>query len=243
MSIVVNQSARAVTCIDIIKRAYRLIGVYSIGETPTSDEAVDGFSALNAMLDEWTTESLMASVKALDTITLSAGVSAYTLGESGDIVTTRPDTLLDSSYIEYSGVSYPMTIATLAEYNAVTLKNENTTMPFMLWYDPTFPNGTLTVFPTPTAPVTLKLWSIKPIGFANLTDTIDLPPAYENAITFNLALALAMEFSAVVPPLLGKSAALAKKKIKRRNYEPIVLGFRSDVPTQGVFNISTGMVQ
>lgn len=51
MSIVVNQF-RTVTCIDLIKRAYRLIGVYSIGEAPSADEAIDGLNALNAMMGD-----------------------------------------------------------------------------------------------------------------------------------------------------------------------------------------------
>lgn len=231
------------TVIEIIKRAYRLIGVYSIGETPTADESIDGLAALNAMLDEWSTENLMSSVQVLDTISLSANVSTYTLGATGTVVTGRPDILADSSYIEYLGVSYPMTIGTLDEYNSVTLKNTNTAMPFMLWYNPTFPNGTLTVFPTPTLALTLKLWSIKPISYVNLTDTVALPPAYENAITMNLACALAAEFGMPIPPMLGRNAAMAKKKVKRRNYQPIILGFRSDIPTQGIYNIYTGMVQ
>jgi len=231
------------TVIEIIKRAYKLIGVYSIGETPTADESVDGLTALNAMLDEWTAENLMASVQVLDTISLSAGVSVYTLGATGTVVTGRPDTIDNSCYIEYLGVSYPMTLATLDEYNSVVLKGTNSTMPFMLWYNPTFPNGTLTVFPTPSVPLTLKMWSIKPISYVNLTDTVALPPAYENAITFNLACALAVEFGMPVPNMLEKNAAMAKKKVKRRNYQPIILDFRSEIPMNRVFNFNVGMVQ
>lgn len=231
------------TVIEIIKRAHRLIGVYSIGETPSSDESVDGLIALNAMLDEWATENLMTSVQVLDTIPLTANVGSYTIGATGAVVTGRPDTLSDSSYIDYLGVSYPLTIATLEEYNAIVLKTTTSTMPFMLWYNPTTPNGTLTVFPKPTLSMTLKLWSIKPIAYVNLTDTVALPPAYENAIAYNLACTLALEFGMPVSNMLAKNAAMSKKKVKRRNYQPIVMGFRADIPSQSGFNIDTGMVQ
>lgn len=232
------------TVIDIIKRAYRLIGVYSIGETPTADEAVDGQAALNAMLDEWAAEGLMTYAKSLDTINLVANTSVYTLGATGTIVTVRPNEIDQSSYIEYLGVSYPMSIATLDDYNSITLKGTTSTMPFLLWYKEDYPNGTLTVFPTPILPLTLKLWSIKPVSsFNNLTDLVSFPPAYENAITYNLACILAVEFGMPIPNLMVKYAALAKKKIKRQNYEPVIMDFRSDIPQHGVFNMSIGMVR
>jgi hypothetical protein len=232
------------TVIDIIKRAYKLIGVYSIGETPTADESIDGLTALNAMLDEWATESLMTYVKTLDTITLTPNTSVYTIGPTGTTVAGRPEAIDDSSYIDYLGVSYPLTVVSMAEYNAITLKTTTTTMPCVLWYKDDFPNGTVTLWPTPTVSMSMKLWSIKPLGgYLNLTDVVTLPPAYENAITFNLAMALAMEFNAPIPAMLAKNAVTSKKKIKRINYEPLKMGFRGDIPSHGVFNVFTGMVQ
>jgi hypothetical protein len=229
------------TVIDIIKRAYRLIGVYSIGETPSADESIDGLSSLNAMLDEWATEKLMTYVQTLDSIPLTAGVSVYTLGASGTIVTIRPDTINNTSYIESQGISYPLTLLTLDEYNALTQKSISANIPTMIWYNPTFPNGTLTVCPIPSTPSTLKLWSMKPVSYINLTDVMALPPAYENAITMNLACHLAIEFSVSPSPLLIKNAALAKTKIKHKNYEPSILEVH--YPMRGRFNITTGAFQ
>lgn len=231
----------AKTAINLIKRAYRLIGVYSIGETPTSDEAVDGLAALNAMLDEWTTEQLMAYAKTLDSIPLTAGLATYTLGATGSIVTIRPDTISETSYIESQGVSYPLDIFTLEEYNALPQKSISASVPTALWYNPTFPNGTLTVYPVPSAVSTLKLWSIKPVSYVNLTDEVALPPAYENAITMNLACHLAIEFGVAPNPTLMKKAALAKSKIKRKNYEPSILEVH--YPMRSCFNITTGAYQ
>ena len=204
------------TVIDIIKRAYRLLGVYSIGETPSADESSDGLAALNAMLDEWATEPLLTYVKSLDSITLIPNTSVYTLGATGTVVTSRPETIDDSSYLEWLGVSYPMSVATLEEYNSLTLKDTTSTVPFVLWYKDDYPNGTLTVWPTPSVAMTLKLWSIKPLGgFTSVTDVIALPAGYENAITFNLAMALAAEFTVAAPPLVAKEAALSKKRLKQ----------------------------
>lgn len=110
------------TVIDIIKRAYRLIGVYSIGEAPTSDESSDGLEALNAMLDGWATEPLLTHVKTLDSITLIPNTSVYTIGASGTTIATRPLEIDDSSYLEWLGVSYPLAVATMDEYNAIVSK-------------------------------------------------------------------------------------------------------------------------
>jgi hypothetical protein len=226
------------TVIDIIKRAYKQIGVYSIGETPTADEAVDGLAALNAMLDEWATEQLIVN-KVLDTIPLTANVGSYTIGASGDVVTARPDTIDSSSYFESGGVSYPITVLSLDAYNDLTQKGLGSSIPCAIWYNPTYPNGTITVYPKPTAAMTLNLWSIKPAGYVNLTDVMSLTPAEENAITKNLACELALEFGMPASPLLLRGAASAKKKIKRRNYQPHIM--ESNYPIQGRFNIDTGV--
>lgn len=230
------------TALDLIKRAYRLIGVYSIGETPSADETADGLTALNAMLASWSNEKLMTYAATLDSITLTPNVASYTIGPSGTTVSARPISIDESSYLEWLGVSYPLALATLDQYNAIKQKSLASTLPSVLWYKPDFPNGTITLYPIPTLAMTLKLWSWKQItSFTNATDTVLLPPGYEDAIAFNLAVMLAPENEVPVPQVVGQRATMSKKLLKRTNFEPPQLGFDANVLGKGRFNIYTGL--
>jgi hypothetical protein len=231
------------TALDLIKRAYRLIGVYAIGETPSADESQDALAALNAMLGEWANEKLMLYAASLDSITLTPSVGSYTIGPTGTTVSPRPESIDPSTYLDLNGVSYPLDVVTLDQYNSLPVKTLTSNLPEFIWFNPTFPNATLTLYPTPSSAATLKLWSWKPLmEFATLTDVLTLPPGYENAITFNLAEALAPENEIQVPASVHMKAVTSKKKLKRTNFTPQFLEFpASVVPHNGRFNIYTGL--
>ena len=240
--VIASTPTRTVTALDMIKRAYRLIGVYSLGETPSADETVDGLAAMNAMLDSWANEKLMVYAPSLDVITLVPSQSAYTIGPTGGTVSPRPQSIDDATYLVYAGVSYPIEVITLAQYNSIALKGLTTDIPQALWYRPDYPNGTITLYPVPTVAMTLNLWSWKWLaGFSSATTQITLPPGYEDAIVYNLAEALAPENEVQPPATVVRKAMLLKKQIKRTNFKPLVMGFRAEVSeSNNRFNIYSG---
>ena len=224
------------TVIELIKRSYRLIGVYSIGEEPDANESVDALTALNAMLASWANEPQLAYVKTLDSIPLTGGT--YTLGPSGTVVTTRPTIIDPSSYIELNGTSYPVKVATLEQYNSIVTKSLTSSRPYALRYDDTYPNGTLTLYPAPNSGV-LKLFSTKPLPqFTSLVDSVNLPNGYEDLIVYNLAVRLGAENQVAIPNGLVAMASDIKRKIKRTNYEPLRL--KIDIGTRGRYNVFSG---
>lgn len=241
MATVLVEASPGVTALAIINRALRLIGVYGAGDTLSAEEARDCLQALNSLVDEWVNEKLMLSAPTLDTFSLLPGVGVYTIGPGGDIAGDCPSAIDDASYIQYGGISYPLSLLTLAEYNAIGLKSLAGMVPEVLWYDSTYPNGTLTLYPAPAAAMTLCLWSWKPLAtFSALSTTILLPKGYESALTYNLAEVLAPEYSVPVPPTVLKMATLSKRKLKRTNHIQPMLS--SDVGGTGTgrFNILAG---
>jgi hypothetical protein len=230
------------TALDIIKRAHRLIGVYSLGESPSSDEVADGLAALNSMVEGWSNEKLMVYVATQDTITLIPNQASYTVGPSGSTISVRPQDIDVSTNLVWNGVTYPLAVASLQEYNSIKLKTLATTLPSVIWMNPTYPNATVTLYPVPTLAMTLNLWSWKPLGtFASATDTVSFPPGYDDALAFNLACDLAPEHNVQIPQQVAKRAITSKKLIKRTNFEPITLQFDGNIPQGGRFNIYTGL--
>tara|TARA_R110000868_G_scaffold199448_2_gene446096 strand:+ start:7139 stop:7801 length:663 start_codon:yes stop_codon:yes gene_type:complete len=219
----------------------RLNGTYSIGETPSADESADGLSALNGLVESMVNEGLLIYVPTLNAITLSSGTSAYTVGPTGGTVTTRPVEVLNSSYIVYGGISYPLDILTIQDYNDIPLKTEAGSVPTHLYVLAGMPNITVTAYPTPGATMTLNLWSNKVLqSFTALTDTVTLPPGYDRMLAYNLAVEIAPEYDAVVRPDVMQTAINSRRVLKRTNTKPPLLKLPYGLPNAFSSNIYAG---
>lgn len=231
------------TALDVIKRAMRLAGVYSIGEEPSADETDSGLQALNGMIGTWANESLLIYAHTQDSIPLVASTGLYTLGPSGTFVTTRPIEALDMSYVVYQSISYPCPMMTIEQYNSIPFKAQTAQFPWALWYEDTYPNGSLTVYPTPDASSTLVFTSKKELSsFADLTTDVTLPPGYFDALCFNMAVFWGPEFDGVsIPAQVVLQATNTKRLIKRTNTKPLTMKLPAAVlPQNGYVNWRTG---
>lgn len=198
----------------------RLIGATASGETLTSDEIADGLEALNAMLDQWWLQRL--AVYRIDDSSYSwaSGEQTRTIGASGaDLTDTRPVRLF-SAYQRLNSVDYPISVMTSEQYRRIPSKTTSTDLMTHIFYDPTVPNGTLYGYPVPSTTVTIRLQTYQQIkNFALHTTSFSLPPGYEDAMVFNLALRIAPEYEASVNPLVFSNARTTLANIKRINLE------------------------
>ena len=230
------------TALDSIKRAMRLIGVLPVGETPSAEEAADALVALNSMLESFANDKQVIYAPTLDSINWAPNTSSYTVGPSGTIITDRPVSLLTSCYFVWGDVSYALTPITVDEYNTIPLKVLNNTIPQFIWCNPTFPNSMITLYPTPSAAITLKLWSTKVLqSFPTLTTNVDLPPGYKDFIDYNLAERLAPEYLVDVPVGVARQAMLTRKAIARTNFVSQKMAYPgASLQGRGQFNIYSG---
>jgi hypothetical protein len=227
------------TALDLIKRAMRLNGTYSIGEEPSSDEAADGLVSLNEMIGSM--EGLLIYAPTTDAITLSSGTAAYTVGPSGGTITTRPISVLESSYISYGGISYPLEILTIENYNDIPQKATSGGVPEYLYVLNGMPNITVTAYPTPGATMTLNLVSNKLFqSFASLTDVVSLPPGYARMLAYNLAVEIAPEYEAALRPDVVQIATSSRRVLKRTNTKPPLLNIPVGIPVTVRSNIYAG---
>jgi hypothetical protein len=233
------------TAVTMIKRAMRLSGNLGVGETPDDSESADGLEALNAMLDSWSNDQMYVYALTLDSIPVTANLATYTVGPTGSFVTPRPVDIDDATYLEIAGISYPLTPLTTAQYGQITLKTLVSSIPEGIWYNPTFPNATITLYPVPDTAATLKLWSIKQItSFPTLTTVLNLPNGYEDAIVMSLAEVFCLEFSTEPSRTLVRKASSARKRIRRMNFRPQFLQMPAEVLAgRARFNIYSGQMQ
>lgn len=202
-----------------IARALRLLGQIESGESPTSDESSDGLIALNAMLDSWRNDRLLVFAYQTETLTLSNADASYTIGTSGDLNTTRPVEIVQA-WISDSNNDYPLRAMNEAEYAAIFDKTQTADWPDRYLFRPTVASSlaTLIVYPVPNATRTLKLVTrVVVSSFSATSDTVTLPPGWEEAIDANLAIALAPEYGVEPSQAVVKMAREALAGIKRTN--------------------------
>lgn len=205
----------------VINRALRLIGALDPDESPSTNETANGLEALNALIDSWRNDRLIVWSITTVTKTLTPGDGQYSIGASADINTTRPVKIV-GAYVTDNGSDYPVDVIYEAAYRAIGDKTTQSTYPGQLYYDPAVANGTIYLYPVPSAAkvLTLSVWA--PIStLATAGTTVTLPPGYERALASNLAIDLAPEFQKQASQEVAKMARDSLAAIRRANIRPI----------------------
>lgn len=203
----------------IIDRAYRLHGAVQTGSSASSAESADALIALNAMLESWQLEKLMVYAIQDKTYTLASS-GTITLGAAGNI-TTRPDKI-EAAFIRSSDNDYQLTKRDLAWWMAVTDKTVTADIPTDFYYEPSYPQGVMNLYPVPSAANVLHVMMWAPFtAFAAVGTSVSLPPGYERALAYNLAIEIAPELRSQPSAAVVKIATDSKAAIKRANSKPI----------------------
>lgn len=212
---------------DIVTFALKAAGVLGVGQTPLAEDTNDAFTAMNGMLAGWQRQRWLVW-HLVDVSKVSTGAQSYTVGPGGDFNVMRPDRLEAAFFRQFinstpNQVDYPLQILEAREdYNNIALKQLNS-FPYVIFYDSAFPMGTVYPWPIPQANtyeihLTLKEQISQ---FLTLTQQINLPPEYEEALWTNLCLRLCPIYQVQPNPSV---VALAKSSLA------VVRGANAQVP-------------
>jgi len=194
----------------LIHSSFRLIGAIASGETLETNELNDAFASLNQMLMLWNTEGAsLASRKKLTVAVASS--NSYALPE-------RP-VRIESASVASGGIDSRLEIVDSAGWESVPEKAATSVYVRVLYCDYGYPTATVYIAPIPRLGGTLELWiySVLP-QFGAVTDTVDLPPGYEDAVRYNFAVALLPEYPrSQADPSLPALAQSYKASIQQLN--------------------------
>lgn len=210
------------TARDIIDGALTELGVRAAGETLAAADASEGLLSLNRMLDAWAAERLMIHTVTRTTWTISANDGQYTVGTGANVNRARPMTVDHVAVIDTDtdpDTESPLGKLTDDGWAAVSQKAQTSDTPQVWYYNPTYPTGTLDLWPIPTSS-TLTGVMYAPTAvtqFTDLTTAVSVPPGYERALVKNLAVELAPAYGRKVDAVLAIQAQEAKAVIKRAN--------------------------
>ena len=211
---------------DFAKSVLLLIGAIASGETPTASETSDVLSRANEMIDAWATQALTALVNERHVFAPVANQQAYLLSptsaSSDWVVDNRPDLLTNVGLLLNTAspaVEIPRGILTDDEWAATSIKDLANTLFTSVYYNPTSPAGTVSLWPIPTTAandVVLYFDSIL-VQFADLTTQYRFPAGYLRTLRYNVAVDIAPEFGAQLSPVVDRTAAASLRTLKAAN--------------------------
>jgi hypothetical protein len=229
---------------DQINGALRLIGQLAEGETPSASTSQDSLTAMNQMLDSWSSERLSVFSTQDQVFTWTQGYISRTLGPTGDFVGNRPVLLDDATYFRdpSNNISFGIKIINQQQYDGIAVKTVTSTYPQVLWINMDMPNVSMYIYPVPTKALEWHFISVTElVEPATLATSLIIPPGYLRAFRFNLACEIAAEFGVEPPPSVQRIAMSSKRNIKRINNPDDVMSLPySIVATRQRFNIYAG---
>jgi hypothetical protein len=229
---------------ELINGALRLIGQLAEGETPSPETANDALTAMNQMIDSWSTERLSIFSTQDQVFTWPASTISRTFGPTGDFVGNRPVSVDDSTYFKdpTTGVSFGIKIINQQQYDGIAVKTVTSTYPQVLWINMDMPNIAMYIYPVPTRALEWHFISVDELTRpATLSTELLIPPGYMRAFRFNLACELAPECGVEPSPQVARIAMYSKRNIKRINAPDDIMALPySIVGTRQRFNVFTG---
>jgi len=234
----------AVSAGDQINGALRLIGMLAEGEIPSAETSQDALTALNQMIDSWSTERLSVFNTQDQVFTWQAGIITQTVGPSGTFVGNRPVAFDDATYYRdpSTNVSFGIKFINQQQYDGIAVKTVTSTYPQVCWVNMEYPNATMTVYPKPTRELEWHIISVAELDQpATLATMLSFPPGYLRAFKYNLACEIAAEFGVEPSPQVQRIAMASKRTLKRQNNPDDVMSLPyALVATRQRFNVYAG---
>lgn len=193
-------------------------GIVGNGQTLSGEDTETVFDTLLQMLALWRVDDLDVYCHKNLTVPMT-GALTYTIGKGGVVDTDRPPTVEQAIFLDgVNTTSYPLSIIrTLEDWQRIAVKVLPGQIPVAIRYEPTFPLGTLYVWPQPAAgAIELTVKQPFPV-YTSIGEDMNLPPEYDLPIRSNLAVLLGPAFSTPIRPDIAKVAALSYNKLKRSN--------------------------
>lgn len=224
------------TAQDIINAALRKIGVLAKSEAATDDELNDSLQALNFMIDSWSSRRLLITAEMEETFPLVANKGDYTIGATGaDFTSDAPIKIVSAYYRDSFGLDRILSVINKSEYDSQEDKAFVSAPPEVLYYDQgntqqATRKGTIRLYnrPDDSDTYTLHITSQKYFTeFGSLTAGVTFPPAYYEALVWNLAMSIYPEFhgpKASIPALISGKAADTIEELESVNARKIVSG-------------------
>lgn len=228
---------------DLITLALKQAGATGVGQAPLPEDLNDAFTLLNMMIGQWNKKRWLI-YHLVDVSLVSTGAQSYTIGIGGQFNVTRPDRL-EAAYVRLlsqappNQVDYPLAVLQSREdYSRITMKSI-LGWPSAVFYDPTYPLGTLYFWRVPASGTYEMHVVLKETlaAFSALNQTINLPTEYQEAIFYNLAMRLRAAYQMAPDPTIMAMARASLATLQGANAAIPVLGMPDGLAALRNYNV------
>jgi hypothetical protein len=195
------------TPLQIITDAMEDLNIIAGGATPDGRNTATGLKHYNRMVGQIAALRL-GWYEVNEAFTWTTSQQSYTIGKSGSganfIMTAggeRPPKIDYAKIVLTTGApdqEYRIPVITVQRYAAIPQPAQSALQPVVIYYQPTFPNGTLWPVPYPTATTNqLRLFwksQLATVLIATIAADIPMPPGVQDALTWEMERRLAPAF-------------------------------------------------
>lgn len=230
------------TANDIIVDALQAAGVIGVGQVPLAENVNLSLRQLNRMIAQWNRKRWLV-YHLIDTSLPCTGAQFYTVGSGGDFNIPRPDRLEAAFFRQTTTapanqIDYNLQILeSMEDYSRISLK-QLVSFGYYIFYDSGYPLGK--VYPWPILQNQYELHIITKAvlsTFASLATTVNLPPEYEEAMQWNLALRLRPLFQMPPDETVTAMAAASLNTLRGANTQIARLTMPRPLNGGGIYNI------
>jgi hypothetical protein len=242
---------------DLVAYALRVAGVLGVGQVPLTQDTSDAETALGLMLEQWQRKRWLVFRLEEKNTPAIAGKGVYAIGPdpAGDLFVRRRPGSIEAAYLrQLTGsspaslpVDYPLRrIGSREEWSQIALKRLGS-WPSAFFYDPTVRDGTVYIWPVPMQEF-FELYLVFPQDLRPLALDVDLedflPPETEEALVYNLAMRLRLNYQLPPDPGLAAAARASLNTLRQTNFAMQPLGMPAGLMRGGrVKNPMGGFVE
>jgi hypothetical protein len=209
------------TALDLITMTLRKIGVHAAAQPVPPEESQDALDDLNLLFESWGLDGRIVARVADIPVPLVPGQATYTIGSGGQVNLPRPVTLHDG-FTRVGDLDFPYTMIRVDQWASLAWKPQGQDWPEYVYYEETFPLGTLHPWPVPTAAHSLHLLADAPFtALALVTDTVSLAPGYRELAVYRLGRRLASEYRVALSAEFTDEARRIEDAIRRHRAQPV----------------------
>ena len=220
-----------VPVLTVVSEAFLPLNVIQPGASLPAPLSTIALSFLNQLIDNWNAERAKIWCSVFQQFTLVPSLSPHTIGPSGATFTVaqRPESIERCSLNLNNltpNVFVPIDLINRWQYDRLGVPSISTAIPECVYYEPDWPDGKLFFYPVPAQNFGVRFLLRTLLGMVALSDTLDMPPGYQQGITLTLCEALADTVGRSVPAQTAKLAREARARIDMKNIVVPVLNLQ-----------------
>lgn len=209
---------------DLLRSSFRCINQLRPGFGHSPSERVDALFVLNAMLEQWGLDDLNCYCTLISSFPLT-GLTQYTVGPSGNFNMARPVKVDKATLVVLTNAAQPLRLnlklLNAEQFQSIHLQRIASQIPQWAFYNPAYVGGlaTLNLWPLDQGNANVELSTQQALsgGFTDGSTIFSAPPGYLDAVRYNLAVRLAMEWNQPLKEGVVKLADESLAMVQRRN--------------------------